>query len=60
MIIAKFNKNIKLCEVDDFVTKLKNKAKKKNIASNVMSIYKKTIYALLAVEMKLLKYSETQ
>jgi len=30
MIIAKFNKNIKLCEVDDFVTKLKNKAKKKN------------------------------
>ena len=29
MIIAKFNKNIKLCEVDDFVTKLKNKAKKK-------------------------------
>ena len=30
MIIVKFNKNIKLCEVDDFVTKLKNKAKKKN------------------------------
>lgn len=30
MIIAKLNKNIKLCEVDDFVTKLKNKAKKKN------------------------------
>ena len=30
MIIAKFDKNIKLCEVDDFVTKLKNKAKKKN------------------------------
>jgi hypothetical protein len=30
MIIAKFNKNIKLCEVDDFVTKLINKAKKKN------------------------------
>ena len=30
MIIAKFNKNIKLHEVDDFVTKLKNKAKKKN------------------------------
>ena len=30
MIIAKFNKNIKLCEVDDFVTKLKNKAKKNN------------------------------
>ena len=24
MIIVKFNKNIKLCEVDDFVTKLKN------------------------------------
>ena len=30
MIIAKFNKNIKLHEVDDFVTKLINKAKKKN------------------------------
>ena len=29
MIIAKLNKNIKLREVDDFVTKLKNKAKKK-------------------------------
>jgi len=30
VIIAKFNKNIKLCEIDEFVTKLKNKAKKKN------------------------------
>ena len=30
MIIAKLNRNIKLCEVDEFVTKLKNKAKKKN------------------------------
>ena len=30
MIIAKFNKNIKLCEIDEFVTRLKNKAKKKN------------------------------
>ena len=29
MIIAKFNKNIKLCEVDELVTKLTNKAKKK-------------------------------
>tara|TARA_B100000795_G_scaffold204565_1_gene158162 strand:+ start:79 stop:231 length:153 start_codon:yes stop_codon:yes gene_type:complete len=30
MIIAKLNRTIKLCEVDEFVTKLKNKAKKKN------------------------------
>tara|TARA_B110000238_G_scaffold37706_1_gene39688 strand:+ start:391 stop:540 length:150 start_codon:yes stop_codon:yes gene_type:complete len=35
MIIAKFNKNIKLHEVDDFVTKLKNKAKKNKVMLDV-------------------------
>ncbi len=35
MIIAKFNKNIKLCEVDEFVTMFTKKFKNKDLEIDV-------------------------